>query len=94
MHHRTINPAKHNSGVNRQNTFSVFGYKGFLRIICFSKRYDVGDRTIDQRHDLGRYTFHDLLVLDFISMPIVDVRNAAFAMILNPVHAVATKTHR
>lgn len=45
--------------------------------------------TTHQRHDLGGDRLHHALVLVGVLMPIVDRRNAALLVILDPVHRIA-----
>src|SRR5262249_32954467 len=48
-------------------------------------------RPLCQRHDVVGHSFHDALVLRFISVPVVHVRDSAFAVVLYSVHCVAAE---
>ena len=48
----------------------------------------------DQRYDLGRDRFHDALRLGLVTVPIIDVGDAAFLVVLNAVHGIAAEAER
>ena len=47
--------------------------------------------TVDQRHQPIGNRRHDLLVLDGVLMLVINIGNAAIAMVLNPVHRITAK---
>ena len=74
---------------------SLRGTKTARSISASAQRDDVGGTAVFRDgHDVPGNSLHDRLVLLLVSVPIVDIGNAAIPVVGHPVHGITTKPER